>query len=230
MYLGGGCFMKKVLALLLVVLIFAGGCSRKPGDSAPAQDSTRQSETPSQQERKVHDTKTPEGATASVLDEVIHLDREETEALIRQHLSIKEVPESYYGILSQVCKRIKYKTGASKIDGNKAEVEVAVTVIDAKKAVYGCMPGALAHLAALQIAGKDISEPEVVLANYAASNIDWDKMQTIKKDATLYLIKNRNGEWTPDQNHPGNVTFVNAVSGGAVDLAQSLKSFAERFQ
>ncbi|MCL2034639.1 MAG: hypothetical protein FWG94_07905 [Oscillospiraceae bacterium] len=222
--------MKKLLALFFVLLIFLAGCSRKPGDSVPSQDPTRRPDAPPLQERKAHDTKTPDGAAAFVLDEVIHLDREETEAMIRQHLSIEEVPESYYGILSQVCRRIKYKTGASKIDGNSAEIEVNVTVVDAKKAVYGCMPGALAHLAALQIAGKDVNEPEVVLANYAASNIDWDKMQTIKKDTVLYLVKSRNGEWTPDTNHHGNIEFVNAVSGGAVDLAESLKSIAERFQ
>ena len=222
--------MKKVLALFFILLILAAGCSRKPGDSAPAQDPTRQPDAPPLQERKAHDTKTPDGAAAFILDEIIHLGREETESMIRQHLSIEEVPESYYGILSQVCRRIKYKTGAWKINGNNAEVEVNVTVIDARKAVYGCMPGALAHLAALQIAGKDVSEPEVVLANYAASNIEWDKMQTVKKDTALYLVRSRNGEWTPDTNHPGNIAFVNAVSGGAVDLADSLKSIAERFQ
>ena len=222
--------MKKVLALSLVVLIFVGGCSRKSADGAPAQDPPPQPDPPSQQERRVHDQKTPEGAAANLLDEVIHLDRQETETLIRQHMSINEVPESYYSILSQVSRRVKYKIGASRIDESKAEVDVTITVVDAKKAVYGCMPGALAHLAALQIAGKDISEPEVILANYAATNIDWDKMQTVKNDTTLYLVKSRNGEWAPDQSHPGNIDFVNAVSGGAVDLAESLKSFAERFQ
>lgn len=228
--------MKKIFAISFAMIILFAGCSLKipkPDSSADGSDgetAPAPPPAPSDSSSSAPDASTPDGAAEILLEKVSDLDNETIRALASQYFSVEQLPEAFYSLLEPMSKRVTYKIGNFKIDGDSAVVDVSITSVDAQKALHSIMPGAVAHLAALQISGKDISEPEKILSEYAAKNIKWDELPTIKTDSTLYMVKGADGEWKVDASNPDNLGFANAISGGAIDVVQNLKSFAERFQ
>lgn len=224
--------MKIIFPISLAMIVLFAGCSFK----FPKTDSFGDtSENPPQSSRppeasSAPDAATPDGAAEILLEKVSNLDDNAIESFASDYFFVEQLPDACYTVLKPLSKRVAYKVGNCKIDGDNAMVDVSITSVDAKKAFNSIMPGAVAHLAALQISGKNISNPEEILAEYAAQNIEWDKLPTIRTDSTLYLVKGADGEWKADASNPDNMGFANAISGGAIDLAQDLKSFAERFQ
>ncbi len=141
---------------------------------------------------------------------------------------MQEVPDAYLSLLKPITERVKFDVGKVTEENGKAKVEMTVTSVDAESALNSIVPGALAHLAALQLTGKDVSEPEKLLAQYAADNIAWDDAPTKKTETALHLIQDANGEWQIDVANPENVAFANAVTGGAITVAENLRSFLQR--
>lgn len=227
--------MKKTIAISLAMLISFAGCSML---QFPKQESNVKSEVVQPPQEPQPDSEspppavpdTPDRAADKLLSNINELDDAQIDQLAQEYFSMQQFPEEYYDLIKPIAKRVTYKIGSAKIDGDKAAVDVSISAIDAQSAFNSVVPGAIAHLAALQITGKDISSPEKILAEYAAKNIKWDELPTIKTDSTLYLVIGADGEWKVDTNNPDNLEFVNAISGGAVNLAQSLTTFAERFK
>lgn len=225
--------MKKIFAVSLVLLIVLAGCFRKtPQSAAPDSDSSEPAAVPSASEPEPPKSKasTPEGAVEELFESIKNMDYDQINELVGQYFENQTLPEEYFLLLKPITERVSYKIGESRIDGDNAMVDISVTAVDAQKAVNSVMPGAVAHLAAMQLTGKDISNPEKIIAEYAADNIKWDSLPTIKTDTTLYLVMGADGDWKVDVSNPDNIDFVNAVSGGAIEVAKDLKSFAERYK
>lgn len=236
--------MKKIFAistiLAIVILVVLSGCLRKvplpflpdsaqenAADTEP--DAIAEPESPA--EESVEDAPpAPDAAAAELLESISSLDRAEIDGLIAQYLGAQTLPDEYFALLKPISERLTYKVGTYEIDGDKAAVQVAVSAVDAQSAINSVLSRAVMHLAALQFTGKDVSNPEKLLAEYAAENIKWDEIPSIKTDATLYLVMDANGEWQVDAANPDNLAFANAVSGGAIDAANNLKSYIDRYK
>ncbi len=240
--------MKKIFALSFVVLVILAGCVRKApsGQSAPSSSSPQatppkssssqpakaegSSIAPKSSSTSSSEAQTPDKAAEELFENVSKLDREQINEIVGQYFVTQQMPEEYFSLLEPITKRVDYKINSSKVNGEKAQVDVSITAVDAQSAINSVMPGAIAHLAAMQLTGKDITNPEKILADYAAKNIDWDKIPTIKTDATLYLVMGADNEWKVDASTPDNLSFANAISGGAIDVAKNVKAFAERYK
>lgn len=230
--------MKKMLVVSLVLLVVLVGCLRKsPQNPTPKQPQAEPQPEASATEPASPDpappqnkAETPDGAAELLLESISSLNQDKIDELIGQYFGGQTIPSEYISLLEPIAGHVTYKIGESRIDGDKAEVDIAVTSLDAQSAINSVMPGAVAHLAAMQLTGKDVSNPEKILTEYAAKNIKWDKTPTIKTDCTLYLVKGADGEWKADASNPDNLGFANAISGGAVEVANSLKAFADKYK
>lgn len=245
LYKGVSPFMKKFiivsLILLLIIAVFVGCLRKKPQSAAsetPQPESQAQPETsitepvePSEPPASAPDeSETPEETAKVLLDSLSNLDKGKVDELIGQYFGGQSIPEEYLDLLGPISERVTYKIGDTRIDGDKAEVDIAVTSVDAQSAINSIMPAAVTHLAVMQLTGKDVSNPEKILAEYASENIKWDSIQNIKTDCTLYLVTGADGEWKVDATNPENIGFANAISGGAVEVAKNLKSFADKYK
>lgn len=234
--------MRKVFAIFIilaaVLLVMFSGCLRKiplpflpeasqkePADSEPTEPSEPESTEPEPDKAE-----TPDGAAELLLESINNLSREQVDELIGQYFGGQTLPDEYFALLMPISERLSYEIGEYEIDGDKATVSVSVTAVDAQSAINSVMPRAVAHLAAMQLTGKDVSNPEKILAEYAADNIKWDEIPTIEKNSTLYLVKGADGEWKVDAANPENLDFANAISGGAIDVANNLKAFTDRYK
>jgi hypothetical protein len=229
--------MKKAIAFSLVTLILFAGCSKlfsrdtpsqapPPSESAPAPVKPPE---PSKPESKPDKT-TPQGAAEELLQEIVEIDEDSVKDLAAKYLSSQPVPDAYLELLTPITSRVTYDVGRAVIEGDEARVAITVTSVDAESAIKGVIPGALAHFAALQLTGRDVSEPEKILAKYAADNIDWDKLPTVKTETTLYLMLDENNEWQVNAQNPENMAFIDAVTGGAINVASELQALAQNFQ
>jgi hypothetical protein len=160
----------------------------------------------------------------------VAIDDDSVKDLAAKYLSSQPVPDAYLDLITPITSRVTYDIGKAAIDGDDAHVAIAVTSVDAESAIKGVLPGALAHFAALQLTGRDVSDPEKILAKYAAENIDWDKLPTVKTDTTLHLMRGENGEWQVNAQNPENMAFIDAVTGGAMGVAGELQGLAQNFQ
>lgn len=236
--------MKKIFAIFIilavVLIVMLSGCLRKihlpflpeasqeePAESEPLPPPEPESPEPESEPEKAE---TPDGAAEILLENINNLSREQVDELIGQYFGGQALPDEYFALLMPISERLTYEIGEYKIDGDKASVNVSVTAVDAQSAINSVMPRAVAHLAAMQLTGKDISNPEKILAEYAANNIKWDEIPTIEKESTLYLAKGADGEWKVDAANPGNLDFANSISGGAIDVANNLKAFTDRYK
>jgi hypothetical protein len=229
--------MKKAIAFSLAVLVLFAGCSRLFSREAPSEAPPQSSAPPASSKppeppepEKEPDKTTPQGAAEELLDKIVEIDEESVKELAAQYLSSQPVPDAYLELLTPITSRVTYDIGKAVIDGDEARVAVTVTSVDAESAIKGVIPGALAHFAALKLTGRDVSEPEKILAKYAADNIDWDNLPTVKTETTLHLVLDENGEWQVDAHNPDNMAFIDAVTGGAVSVAGELQSLAQNFQ
>lgn len=230
--------MKKIFAISLILLIVSAGCFRKsqppvttelaqPKSSSPP---SAESSAPEVSEPAANRAATPDGAAEELFENISQLNQEQINELVGQYFDGQTLPDEYFCLLKPISEHISYRMGESRVDGDKAMVDISVTAVDAQKAINSVMPGAVAHLAAMQLTGKDISNPEKILAEYAASNIQWDSLPTIRTDTTLHLVMGADSEWKVDASNPDNIDFANAISGGAVDVAKNLKAFADRYK
>lgn len=233
--------MKKFCALSFVMLLLFAGCSvkwpwsgsgEKPSsEEAPQQKSDESSKTESPASSKApEENQAPNEAAEEIMESISALDETTIRELADTYFAGQSVPDSYYRLLAPISQRMTYKIGSFETDGDNAVVEMSVTSVDAQSAVNSILPGAVAHLAAMQITGKDISNPEQLLVEYAAKNINWDSLPAVTTDTKLYLVKDDNGEWEVDVNNPENLGFANAISGGGIETAQNLKGVVERFK
>jgi hypothetical protein len=229
--------MKKAIAFSLAALILFAGCSRifsrfapsqasPPSEAAPAPAKPPESSKPESEPDKT----TPQGAAEELLEEIVEIDEASVKDLAAKYLSSQPVPDAYLELLTPITSRVTYDVGKAVIEGNEARVAITVTSVDAESAIKGVIPGALAHFAALQLTGRDVSEPEKILAKYAAENIDWDNLPTVKTETTLYLKLDENGEWQVNTQNPENMAFINAVTGGALNVATELQGLVQNFQ
>lgn len=221
--------MKKTFAafLTMVTLFAFPSCSRMSAPPEPSSAPAPQSEAPSSSQPE-SSSSTPEEAAEKIMRQISKLDAEQVKELTDEYFAGQEIPEEYYSLLKPMSERVSYKIGNYSVDGDTAMVDVSVTAVDAQSAVNSVMPGAAAHIIVMQMTGKDVSHPEQILADYAAANIEWDTLPTIRTDATLYLIMGADGEWKVDASNPDNLGFLNAISGGGVEVAKNLQSFVER--
>jgi hypothetical protein len=230
--------MKKAIAFSLAALMLFAGCSRLFTREAPSQAPPKSEASPApappapapSKPESEPDKTTPQGAAEGLLQEIVAIDEDSVKELAAKYLSSQPVPDAYIDLLTPITSRVTYDVGKATIDGGKARVAIAVTSVDAESAIKGVLPGALAHYAALQLTGRDVSEPEKILAKYAAENIDWDKLPTVKTDTALHLVKGENGEWQVDSQNPENMAFIDAVTGGAITVASELQGLAQNFQ
>lgn len=230
--------MKKFFTLSLAVLLLFAGCSffkwptDRSGSKSSAEESTpKESSKPeSQVSDKAPEEQTPEEVAGELMESISTLDEDTIRALADVYFAGQSVPDTYYSILKPISERVTYEIGNCTIDGDKATVDMTITSVDAQGAINSILPGAVTHLAAMQITGKDMSNPEQILVEYAAKNINWDNLSTVTTDATLHLVKGSDGEWAVDANNPDNLGFANAISGGGIEVAQSLKDLVERFK
>lgn len=234
--------MKKILAISFVMLMIFAGCSvlKNPADDSDTNSKSPDKKTPSSSKEsskpessaasKTAENKAPDKVAEELLDNMSSLDEAKIRELADTYFTGQSIPDAYYGVLKPISERMTYKIGDYKINGDKAEVNVTITSVDAQSAISSILPGAGAHLVAMQISGKDISNPEQILAEYAAKNITWDSLPTVTTKATLYLIKGDDGEWQIDSGNPDNYGFANAISGGGIEAAENLKGLVERFK
>lgn len=229
--------MKKIFAasLTLATLLAFTACMKifsPPDKPAPSESSSvPQSEASSSSAPELPpepSSSTPESAAEKIMQQISGIDTSEIKALADEYFAGREIPEEYYSLLEPISERVSYEIGECTIDGDKAAVKVSVTAVDAQSAINSVMPGAATHLIIMQMTGKDVSNPEKILAEYAADNIKWDELPTIKTDTTLYLVKGADDEWKVDASNPDNLDFLNAVSGGGVEVAKSFQSLVER--
>ncbi len=234
--------MRIILAMTFAALIIFTGCSirisREPSSSAPEQapapaappssSAAPPSSSKPEPSSSAPSAATPEGAAEELINKISNLDDSTVKDLAGQYLSMQEVPDAYLSLLKPITERVEFDVGKVTEADGKAGVGMTVTSIDAESALNSIIPGALAHMAALQLTGKDVSEPEKILAQYAADNIAWDAAPTIKTETVLYLIQDENGEWKVDAANPENVAFANAVTGGAISVAENLRAFLQR--
>lgn len=238
--------MKKILSVLLalVTLLAFSACSRifapktpeassssaeTPSES-PSESSAPQSEAPSSSSAPPQEESsepTPEKAAEKIMEQISDLDMTQVQALADEYFAGQQIPEEYYVILKPISERVSYKIGEYEVTGDTAKVSVTVTSVDMQSALNSVLPGAATHFIIMQMTGKDVSRPEMIFAEYAAENIKWDELATKRTDTYLYLIKGADGEWKVDTSNSENVDFLNAVSGGGVELAKSFQSFVD---
>lgn len=228
--------MKKIFASLLAfaILLMLPACSKLPASQQPS--ATESSSTPPPKSEassapgrsQAESSSTPDAAAEELMQKISDLNADRINELAGEYFSSQQIPEEYYSLLKPMSERVSYKIGNYKVEGDKAMVDVSVTAVDAQSAINSVMAGAATHLIILQMTGKDVSNPEKIIAEYAAANIEWDSLPTIKTDATLYLITGADGEWKVDATNPDNIGFLNAISGGGVDVANNFQSFVDR--
>lgn len=231
--------MRKLLTVCIVTLIplvFLSGCLKKipTAQSEPESAAQDPSSAPAQSEpakpESSDEASTPTGAADKLLSDLSDLDDERIVALAQEYFAMQSIPEEYYSVIKPLSERVSYKIGNYKINGDNAAVDIAVTAVDAEAAFSRIVPAAVAHLAVMQMTGKDVSNPEKIIAEYIAKNTDWDALPKIKTNTTLHLVMGADGEWKADASNPDNLDFANAVSGGALNVALNLKEVVARYK
>lgn len=221
--------MKKIFALLLAGIMLAAfsACFKKELPPEP-ETSVSQPEPEASEPGPPPDPKTPDGAVSILLDDIRDWDDSVIEKALTDAFPSSEFPQAFADVFKPIAERLEYEVGNSKVEGDNAVVDLSVTAADAKSAVNGALAGGAAYVA-IKRAGGDERSPEELFAEYMTNNINWDDTPTIKTDTTVYLVKGADDEWKVDADNPENMPFLNALSGGAVDLVDDLKSLAGQF-
>lgn len=213
--------MNKTLCFLLAMLMTLGfaSCRKKekveeqPISSASASLASEASEP---------DPTTPEGAVVLLVSDVKTWDSEKASTFISQATGRDALPEAYGEVVAPILQRLDISVGNSRITGDTAIVDASVTAVDAQRALSDVLVQAMGYVA-LQQAGGNTKDSETLLAEYIVDNVDFSKLSTIKTDCTIHLVEGADGEWKLDMNDPKNLGFLNAASGGMVDLAETMR-------
>lgn len=169
------------------------------------------------------DNTTPSGAVVGLLTALRDWDL----GIAAQWMS--ELPptpftEAYHNILAPVLSRIEFDTGAEKIVGQTAMVDVSIISVD-----LGVAFGDITSKAAGYLLSSALSHDEPdwtdFLAGYVAE-LNVEEMMRIKRQATAYLVQDSGGKWRLDTQSPDNRDFYNAVTGGLISTMEALKQVA----
>ena len=130
------------------------------------------------------------------------------------------------GVINVLAEKIfdfDYAIGEEQIDGSSAKVAVTITTYDFAGIMQEIMSDLLSDAVVLGIAGLDQEEMEVEINELISGKFS-DALASASKDCdistTMNLVK-KDGKWVVKSLSNEN-SFINALSGGLMDLADSL--------
>lgn len=230
--------MKKFLIGFFILIIavaaiiayrsYIGGSGGKT-ELPPEQSSPESSEPGASSSEEVDDeAAAAKKAVADLLDSLKNWDEDAVDKLMAEMMPDVTLPSTYKKVLRPICESLEYELGNAKAEGGYAEVDVSITSLDARSALNKVISGAVAYVAAKQLMGA-AGTPEEHLIDYLADKIDWRNLSTVRTDATVYLVKAGDGTWKVDATNGDNMGFLDAITGGAVEVIKSLQELAAQF-
>jgi hypothetical protein len=229
--------MKQFAAILLAVLLCVAALSacrkkEKPPDPSPAPSSSEEAtEQPTEKETEppteppTEPEPTPEEALSGLLDSAKEWDVTAIDAYLPEGSTIKSfVPAGFDSVVASLLSRTEYKLGDAVIDGDTATIEAELTAADAEKALDDAIADMLPKVALSKLTGKTVDYN--ALLDETIQGIDIAALPTSTTDATAYMIRGADGEWKLDAKDERNLPFLNAATGGAVDISKKLTDLA----
>lgn len=221
--------MKKFLLLLTAafVILAIPACQKPKGSpSGPESGESPLSESAGE---SLPDPSTPEGAVAELLHGAKEWDIPAVDAHLPDGTSISgRVPPALEDTLSAILQRMEYRVGRSTVTGDAATVDVDITTVDAEGTVNEAVGKAVGTIAKRQLAGQPVDDYAAVIEEVLAS-IDISSLPTTTIAATAHMVMGGDGEWKLDLSDEKNLPLFNAMTGGAMDLADRLKEMAETY-
>ena len=239
--------MKKFLLALLFLVVAAAGVigffayrsmrveppvtieEEPEPESKSESESARESESEPPAAPEDDGAEAAKKAVADLLDSLKNWDEDAIDRLMADLVPDGSLPPTYKKVVRPIFESIDYTIGNAKVDGDTAVVDVAVTTVDARSALNKVLSGAVTYVAARQLMGAS-GTPEEHLIDYLADKIDWRNLSTIRTNTSVYLIRGGDGGWKVDASDADNLDFLNAITGGAVEVIKSLQDLAAQFQ
>lgn len=217
--------MKRIFILLLAAAIAAGftACQLFHRNEEPSEPE------PSSQEELLPDPSTPAGAIAELLESAKQWDTDTVNRYLPEGIDTEtSIPEELRGLLQQSLERLEYKVGEANVDGNRARVETEITSVNAESAVTDAAAAVVGYVAKQKLTGKNVDD-YTEITRIAIDAIDASKLPLVTSSATAYLIQDQDGTWKLDLEDEKNLPFLNAVSGGSIEMTAKIKNIAAEY-
>jgi hypothetical protein len=232
--------MKQFAVILLTSILCVAAlaaCQKKesqPSSSAqspeiPVEIETKPLPVPRPEPEPEPDPGTPEGAMSGLLDSAKEWDAAAIGDYLPEGSAITSlVPAEFEGVVSSLLSRTEYTVLDSETNGDAATVEVELTAVDAGEALEDAISGIVAEIAMGQLTGEPIDD-YAALIDKSIQSIDVDDLPTRTTTATAYMTRGADGDWELDTKDTSNLPFLNAATGGAMDVAQQLTDLATTY-
>lgn len=217
--------MKRIFILLLAAAVAVGftACQLFHRNEEPSEPE------PSSQEELLPDPSTPAGAIAELLESAKQWDTDTVNRYLPEGMDTEtSIPEELRGLLQQSLERLEYKVGEANVDGNRARVETEITSVNAESAVTDAAAAVVGYVAKQKLTGKNVDD-YTEITRIAIDAIDASKLPLVTSSATAYLIQDQDGTWKLDLEDEKNLPFLNAVSGGSIEMTAKIKDIAAEY-
>jgi len=129
--------------------------------------------------------------------------------------------DAYRNVLTPFIYRIEWNARVQRIIEDYAIVEVSVYAVDLRSALGDLRENAANYLLHRQL---ENAEPDLLLflGEHIARLEEPENNMRVMRTAKAHLIKDSRGNWMFDAQIPENAGFHNAVSGGLVEMLETL--------
>lgn len=214
--------MKKLFLFLCCAMlcVVATACQK--------QDSTDPGSSSAVEQIVLPDPTRPDGAIAALMEGLKSWDTDAFSSYLPEGFSVdKQVPPQFRQIIADAFAQMEYQITHTQITGDTAAVEMTITAVEASSAASKAISAATSYAVKQQLIQAEIDIPTMI--DTVVDAVDISSLPTQTATCTVYMVKQTDGTWHPDTTDERNLDFLNAASGGSMELVNSVMELADQY-